>query len=310
MRRRVSNLLSLNKKNKINNMFEESKEKTVSILDEAKKDFDLFHDNLGEYKNKVDSISELFNLKGEAKLQSDYLPTYFVGDIKDENYKYALFGINPFFSEGQNSIEETWKENSWEDYLDFAKNFFTLFHQHRMKSKYYEKISKIFDGLENLNFISNLDIYDYYQNHLINIDLIPYHSTNSGLPTHLSHEQMSYLKKRLDLGINFLKKQNNLKLIIFNGKPLYRMLIDNGLVDFYKEIEINKKVSMYFFQLDGIPCVLFEKFITKEYWGLTEDDYKTLIPDLIRGELNRQAEEAKGGSDDDSIKCTTNYLEL
>ena len=140
---------------------------TLSLIEEAKQDFDLFRNNFDEYKSKVDSISKLFNLKGEAELRSDYLPTYFVGDIKDEDYKYALFSLNPHFNEKDNLTEERWKKNSWEDYLNFTKNFFTLLYQYEMKSKYYEKISKIFGGLDNLDFTNNSDVYNYYQKHLI-----------------------------------------------------------------------------------------------------------------------------------------------
>ena len=274
----------------------------ISLIEEAKKDFDLFHDNFDEYKSKVDSISELFNLKGEAELRSDYLPTYFVGDLEG-GCRYGIFSINPGFSEESNQIEEPWKEGSWEDYLNFTKNFFTLFYKNNMKSRYYIMLAKIFSGLDNVNFENNRD---YYQNNVINVDLIPYHSKNTGLPSKLNDEQKKYLQKSLSLNLNLLK-DSGVELIIFNGKPLYRMLIEEMFVVDFRKVQISEKVDMYSFRLNGTQCILFEKFITSVR-GLTNYDFQTVIPDLIRGELNQGKEE--DGDENVSKKCTTNYLEF
>jgi hypothetical protein len=255
-----------------------------SALEEAKKDFELFHNNYEKYKEKVDTLSVLFKLKDKAKLRSDYLPTYFVGNFKDINYKYVLFGINPGFSEKQNPKEETWKKSSWKDYLNFARNFFILFKDNEMKSPYYKRLSKLFSGLDNIEMENYNEIYDYYQKHIINIELIPYHSTCFGISNNLTEQQKLYFKNRFESDINFLKKLN-IKLMIFNGNPFYLILIQNNLIKYDKKFKLNKHVNMYTFKVHDIPCVLFDKFLTQAGFGLCYKDLKLKIPDLIRKEF-------------------------
>lgn len=255
------------------------------VFAEAKKDFDLFHSEYREYKKKVDQVSDLFKLKNRFRLRSDYLPTYFVGNIQDKNSKYVLFGINPGFSEKQNSIEKAWKKNSWKDYLNFTKNFFILFKDHQLKSTYYKRLSKLFCGLDNIELESYDEIYDYYHKYLLNIDLIPYHSTSFGISSKLSEEQKEYFKKRFESNLKFLKTIKT-KLIIFNGNPFYLLLIKNGLVKHDKKIRLNKHVTMYFFKLNKAPCVLFDKFITQPAFGLSYKDLSKKIPNLIKKETS------------------------
>ncbi len=255
-----------------------------SAIDEAKKDFELFHDNYLKYKEKVDNLSNLFKLKNKAKLRSDYLPTYVVGNFEDNNYKYVLFGINPGFSEKQNSKEETWKKSSWNDYLDFAKNFFILFKENRMKSPYYKRLSKLFSGLDNMELDNYSEIYDYYHKHIINIELIPYHSTCFGISNHLTDEQKSYFKSRFESDLNFLKKIK-VKLMIFNGNPFYLLLIKNNLIKYDKKINLNECVNMYIFRIQNTPCVLFDKFLTQPAFRLSYEDLKNKLPNLIKREF-------------------------
>lgn len=247
---------------------------------EAKKDFNLFYSNRKKYKEKVDKISDLFNLEGGARLRSDYLPTYFVGNFKDKKYKYVLFGINPGFSEKQNDIEENWKKGSWQNYLGFVQNFFILFSKNRMKSSYYRRLSRLFCGLDNIELADYDEIYNYYHQHILNLDLIPYHSTSFSIGNNLSKEQLDYFKKRIKSNLDFLKTINT-KLIIFNGNPFYLLLIKNRLIDYNKKIKLNKCVNMYFFKISDTPCVLFDRFVTQPAFGLSDKDLKIRIPNLI-----------------------------
>jgi len=255
-----------------------------SALEEAKKDFELFHNDYEKYKEKVDNLSALFKLKNKAKLRSDYLPTYFVGNFEDKNYKYVLFGINPGYSEKQNPKEETWKKSSWEDYLNFVKNFFILFKNNGMKSPYYKRLSKLFSGLDNIELKDYSEVYDYYQKHIINIELIPYHSTCFGISNHLTEQQKFYFKRRFESDLNFLKNLN-IKLMLFNGNPFFLLLIKNNLIQYDKKINLNKYVNMYTFRVQDIPCVLFDKFLTQAGFGLTYEDMKNKIPNLLRAEF-------------------------
>lgn len=257
-----------------------------NLLKEAKDDCKLFHDNDNheQYKKKVDNLSALFKLKDKAKLRSDYLPTYLVGNFEDQNYKYVVFGINPGFSEKQNPKEEIWKKDSWKSYLNFIKQFFILFKENGMKSPYYKRLSKLFSGLDNIELRDYSEIYDYYQKHIINIELIPYHSTCFGISNTLTEEQKAYFEFRLNSNINFLKDLN-VKLMIFNGNPFYLLLIKNQLIQYDKKINLNKYVNIYFFRINNIPCILFDKFITQPAFGISNEDLKIKITNLILSEF-------------------------
>ncbi|MEJ2267993.1 MAG: hypothetical protein P8X70_02870 [Nanoarchaeota archaeon] len=233
----------------------------------------------------ISKNTKLFKLKNKSKLKSDYLPTYLVGNFKDNFEKYILFGINPGFSEKQNPKEESWKKSSWKDYLNFIKNFFILFKEHKMKSRYYKRLSQLFSGFDNEELKNYNEIYNYYHKHLINIELIPYHSTNfSGTVKHFSEKQIIYIKKRLKSNLDFLGKLK-IKLLIFNGNIFYSLMIKNNLIKDYKKINLNKHVNMYIFNLENIPCILFDKFITQAYFGLSYEDFKYKIPSLLKSEL-------------------------
>ncbi|MDO8552647.1 MAG: hypothetical protein Q7S01_03930 [bacterium] len=258
----------------------------VDMVKKARADFDLFHTNLAAYKKQVDGISNLLGLKGVARLRGDYLPTYFVGDIGNGLHKYALFSLNPGFSEKQNPTEETWKNSSWKDYENFTKRFFTLYHRAGMKSRYYEKISMIFAALEGLTFHNREDIYNFFQEHLINIDLLPYHSSGIGLPSTLSSEQREYMRDNLMRGIALVKNQG-VRLALFNGQALCQLLVGNKLVEAGVPVPVNEKISIYLFRLEGIPCVAFSKFITQPFFKLKDVDFRKTIPKLIQSILNQ-----------------------
>jgi hypothetical protein len=256
----------------------------ISILEEVKIDFEQFKNDYDSYKDKVNNLSDLFKLKNKAKLRSDFLPTYFVGNYLDKNYKYVLFGINPGFSEKQNHIEEAWKSESWMKYNEFILNFFNFFKKNNMKSPYYKKLSQLFAGLDNLNLEDYSDVYDYFQNHILNLELIPYHSTSFGISNKLSDVQKTYFENRFRQNLDFLKNQN-VKLMVFNGKPFYLLLIKNNLIKFDNRYVINKYISMFTFRINGIPCVLFDKFLTQAGFGLSYDNLKVDIKKLIVDEF-------------------------
>ena len=255
-----------------------------SLYDDVREDFNLFHDDYIEYQKKVDNVSKLFNLKNKAKLRNDYCPTYFEGNFEDNNYKYVIVGINPGFSEKQNPKEEALKSKSWDEYLLFIKNFFKFFKNNKMKSFYYRRLSKLFSGLD-VNYKKYPGFWDYYHDHLINFDLIPYHSNQFGISNSLTDEQKEYLKERVKSTLNFIKELNEVRLILIHGKLSYLLFIENNLIPLEnkKPFKLNEKINFYRFNLDGIPCVLFDKFITQPAFGLKTCDLEEKIPRLLNG---------------------------
>ncbi len=251
------------------------------VLRNAREDFELFYADPVAYRRKVDEISNLFGLDGNRRLRNDYLPGYVVGNLEDGQYKYALFGINPGFSEKISPIEERWKDKTWERHLDFIKNFFTLYYGYGFKSRYYNILGKLLGALENVDISSISRLSLFFQTHLINLDLIPYHSPTTGLPDPLDGKQLNYLQRRLDDGMALLKTQN-IRLALFTGKPMHSLLIKQGIVSSPERFPINDKVSLYAFEFEGIRCILFDRFLSQPAFGITNDDLTSIIPDIIR----------------------------
>jgi hypothetical protein len=51
----------------------------MNLLEEIKADYDFCGNNPHEYQRKVDSISDLFSLKGRQRLKVDNCPAYIIG---------------------------------------------------------------------------------------------------------------------------------------------------------------------------------------------------------------------------------------
>ena len=127
-------------------------------------------------------------------------------------------------------------------------------------------------------FQNKWSLFDTY---LTNIELIPYHSEGISLPSQLSEDQLNYLTTRFKNSVNFIVKHRP-KLFVFNGNPWYVLLIKHSLIDDYEKVPVTSKFNLYFFKLQNIPCVLFDKFFQRHFWGITDYDRKFTIPTLIK----------------------------
>jgi hypothetical protein len=68
------------------------------------------------------------------------------------------------------------------------------------------------------------------------------------------------------------------------------LLIKHNLVNEYNKVHVSKRFNLYFFELEGVPSVLFDKFFQRHFWGIDNYHRKVVIPKLIReryqGRLN------------------------
>jgi uncharacterized pyridoxamine 5'-phosphate oxidase family protein len=96
--------------------------------------------------------------------------------------------------------------------------------------------------------------------------LIPYHSEGITLPSKLSSSQLDYLMIRLRGNLDFITKFNP-KLLLFNGNPWYVLLIKHKFIREYHKVQISKLFNIYFFEAEGIPSVLFDKFFNGIFGG-------------------------------------------
>ena len=252
------------------------------FLKNLKDDFELGISNNKKYKEKIDSISKLFNLTGKNTLMP-LLPSGFTGRYNKMN-QYVLFSLNPGYSDKFNVSEEIQKTTSWDKYLKFRTELYLFFKRLNHTSRYYKAFWLLFSGLLDKN-INNDSKWDFFDQRLVNFNLIPYHSKGITLPNHFSDKQFEYLMSLFDSEMNFIRK-NNPKLLIFNGNAWYNLLIKQNIVKIKNSIDITPKFSLYFFNYMDIPCVLFDKFFSFHFWGINDTHRNKIIPNMIKKEYS------------------------
>jgi hypothetical protein len=230
-----------------------------------------------KYQKKVDSISHMFHLKGKNRLKGDNCPVYLVG--KFQKTPIIMFGINPGYSSINNPAEEREARKSWYHYQELYNQFFKFFAENRFESPYYTAWGYFLAGLLKKKF-SKDKMWKLFDTYFSNVELIPYHSEGISLPSTLSESQLEYLKTRYKMSVDFITRYNP-KLLIFNGKIWHVLLIMNNLIQTYERIEINTKFNIYFYKLNDIPCVLFDRFFQSHFWGISNHERYVAIPNCI-----------------------------
>lgn len=71
------------------------------------------------------------------------------------------------------------------------------------------------------------------------------------------------------------------ELFIFNGNPWHTLVIKNNIITEFERFRLTDKYSLYFFKINDITSVLFDKFFQGHYWGITNEHRRTTIPQLI-----------------------------
>jgi hypothetical protein len=251
----------------------------LDLLDKIKEEYELCVNKPQEYKERVDSVSNLLGLKGKYKLISDHCPAYIVGNYNQANV--VFFGLNPGHSDANSPIEDKEARISWNKYQQLYLNFFSYFEKMGFESPYYTSLWYLLSGLmHNPSEYTISNKWKFFNSYLINMELIPYHSGGISLPTRLNDYQLNYLSERLEDNINFITCFKP-KLFIFNGSTWYTILIRNGLITDFDKVSITDKFNLIFFRVKDIPCVLFDKFIQRHFWGITNEHRRITIPTLI-----------------------------
>ena len=249
----------------------------LDLLQEDRDEYELCIRKPAAYQKKVDSISDMFHSRGKNRLKGDNCPVYFVG--KFEEASIIMFGLNPGYSSTNNPKEELEARQSWHHYQNLYLNFFQFFARSEFKSPYYTALGYLLSGLLKKQF-SNDGKWRLFDKYLANIELIPYHSEGISLPSNFSSVQLTYLIERYKAGLEFIMRYNP-KLLIFNGNVWRNLLIKNNLVQVNEKVSITQKFNMYFFKLCDIPCVLFDKFFQRHFWGISNNDRYATIPTAI-----------------------------
>jgi hypothetical protein len=191
------------------------------LMNEAFEEYDLCINHPQSYQQKVDSISNLFRLKGKDRLMGDNCPAYAIG--KYDTTPIMIFGINPGYSKIRNPKEDYEARISWRNYLSFCKNFFLYFEQNKFESPYYKALYYLISGLAGQERYSLDDKWKLFDSYISNLELIPYHSAGMTLPSKFNPPQLDYISQRFQNTLRFAKKYKP-NLFFFNGNTWYVLL--------------------------------------------------------------------------------------
>jgi hypothetical protein len=226
------------------------------LEDEIKAEYYLCINKSEDYRKKVDAISDLFHLtiaKGN-RLKSSDCPVYVVGHSNE----YIMIGLNPGYSSINNPIEEIEARKSWEHYLDFYQyKFFKFFEANKFESPYCKSLYLL---LSNVSGRPENSIWQFFDLHTINLELILYHSEGIVLPNLWNTRQANYLQNRLKITLDYIKRRLNKpkpKLIVFNGKIFHTLLIGQNMINNgnYEQVKITDKFC--FISLNLMMCDAF-----------------------------------------------------
>jgi len=250
----------------------------LKLIEDLKNDYLLYTNRPDEYKKKVDSVSELFRFSGSDVLLNDYLPTGFSGNYNRKDM-IAILGINPGFAKKRDRAEENEiRKESWDSYRKFHQEFYKFFKRRGFESPYYTMFWHFFSGLNRIDETENK--WDFFDQNVLNLNLIPYHSVSTSLPSKFNGRQEEFLEERFANVAEFARKGRP-RLWIFNGKPWHTLIIEGGRGGSFSRKKITDKFSLYMFEFEGAPAVLFDKFFSGHYWGITKKHRMDIIPRII-----------------------------
>ncbi len=242
------------------------------LLKLLKEDFFLFQKNRTKYKSKLRDISNILNLKG--CFNDSVLPQYFSGNIDAIQKKIIIIGINP-----GNSMQNLIAENkfigvSFSNYRNFHTNFFSIYKNSiRLPINYYSYLSTCFNPI--ITKYRNLEYFNFCQDNIINIDLIPYHSTNFRLK--LNQQNLAYLKNQfLNLTEFLFSMRKKINFVVTHKKLLNDMLQQIGfLKDSVIIKSFNSNKSVLFKNHQGIKYLIFSRFVP--YGGFSRDEIQNIL---------------------------------
>ena len=223
----------------------------------------------------------MFGLTRKNRFKTDHSAVYIVGRFQCA--PIIMFWLNPGYSSKNSPIEENEARKSWEHYQSLYLNFFKYFSNNKFESPYCTALWYLLSGLTGTNFPKKRK-WELFDQFLCNLQLIPYHSEGIVLSDLLNEKQLDYLQNRFNSNIKFIT-QFKPKLLIFNGKIWKTLLVNHKLIEQHIEAPITEKFRMYFFELNGIPSVLFDRFFQRHFWGITNDDRMFTIPKLIHNKF-------------------------
>jgi hypothetical protein len=149
-------------------------------------------------------------------------PVYFAGDIRKPKNKHVFIGINPGFNEEGNSKEQAFlgTHGSFEGYCRLFGDF--RFERKGGLIPYYANIAGFLRRYHDVKETMN---WDWFQEHFINLELIPYHSVNAnGLRI---NDVGKYRAVYFEILLKLLHHINPTEAVFINGFPTCRRFLEN-----------------------------------------------------------------------------------
>lgn len=222
----------------------------------AKALLDLEHTRFQSAKFLTDSTYENINADFGIFPTTLAYPVYFAGDIRYPENKIVVIGINPGFNESQYVKERQFleKRGLFDGYCNLYGDYFKA---EGKKPRYYQGVWRL---LQRLFDISGDFDWDWFQEHLITLELVPYHSTYSAGIT--INDPQKYRDVYFQILIKLLTHINPRSPVLVNGYPTLRkvMTVNKKVINNYSDVlEIHEGESIATgrlakkFQFVGLP---------------------------------------------------------
>ena len=197
-------------------------------------------------------------------LISEYPPCFFAGDLRKS--RFCLLGLNPGHNRKRKDVEcRVYRERGWEQtYLAF----FDWFGAEQIPSPYYSRIAVLLSGLLREKEIpkERKRRFQLLSENLINLDLIPYHSSGISLRIE-TREQRELIKPYLVTLIELVELCKP-QILIINGAAFRPILKQTGFKE-RSTIKVNERLNAHIGQCLNSKTVWFDRFITGQSAAVT-----------------------------------------
>jgi hypothetical protein len=146
-------------------------------------------------------------------------PVYFAGDIRSPDNKIVLMGINPGFNESKYTRERQFLEERglFDGYCNLYGKYFKV---EQKKNTYYANVWGFFRRL--FGFSEEFE-WDWFQEHVITLEFIPYHSVNvQGLTI---NNRKKFSETYFAIILKFLRAIDPQQPVFINGFPSIRNFV-------------------------------------------------------------------------------------
>lgn len=214
---------------------------------------------------KVDEFNRVFRFR--PLMIPDCAPVFFAGNVRQS--PFCLLGLNPAYNEKNYAKErKIYNELGWEQtYV----TFFDWALREKISSPYYSRFAVFLAGLLREEKPENREQrFQLLHENLVNLNLIPYHSTKISLQENFTEKQKElikpYLKTLEELVILFPRKA-----LVMNGAALKFVQKEIGFKENSAPVRVNEKLQVYIGDCFSRIAIWLDKFISGPSAAVTNE---------------------------------------